>query len=160
MPGNERYYDIVRGSIHFFFIDSDPHEPDGTDADSKQAGWLRGKLAASSSPFNVVIFHHPPYSSGSEGSSEWMRWPFAQWGVDLVLNGHSHEYERLSIGGLPCVVNGAGGDPLPLTEIVSGSIVRKTGVAGALLVQANELAMTLQYQTRDGRVVDTLTISA
>jgi tartrate-resistant acid phosphatase type 5 len=158
LPGNERYYDIVKGPIHFFFVDSDPREPDGNTAGSKQGQWLRGKLAASNSPFNVVILHHSPYSSGSEGESEWMQWPFKDWGADLVLSGHSHAYERLSIGGLAYVVNGAGGDPLPFQETVSGSLVRKTGIAGALLIEANEFAMTLQYQTIDGRVVDTMTM--
>src|SRR5207249_3917211 len=29
LPGNERYYDFIKGSIHFFIVDSDNHEPDG-----------------------------------------------------------------------------------------------------------------------------------
>jgi hypothetical protein len=161
LPGNERYYDYVQGPIHFFVLDSDPREPDGTSPTSKQGQWLKGKLAASKSPFDVVILHHSPYSSGSEGSSMWMQWPFGDWGADLVLGGHSHAYERLSEGGLTYIVNGAGSVPAAFQRrIVSGSVVRNTGVAGALLIQANELAMTLQYQTIDGKVVDTVTIGA
>src|SRR6185369_11708098 len=41
LPGNERYYDFVRGSIHFFALDSDPHEPDGISPTSKQGQWLK-----------------------------------------------------------------------------------------------------------------------
>src|SRR5262245_34079066 len=40
LPGNERYYDVVRGPVHFFMLDSDPREPDGTKMDSVQAAWL------------------------------------------------------------------------------------------------------------------------
>jgi tartrate-resistant acid phosphatase type 5 len=158
LPGNERYYDFVRGSIHFFAIDSDVNEPDGVNAGSKQAQWLREKLGDSESPFNIVYFHHPSYGSGSEGSTTHMRWPFREWGADLVLAGHNHSYERLSIAGLPYVVNGAGADPEPFDDVVPGSIVRHTGSAGALLIEANAYAMTLQYQTRSGRIVDTLTV--
>src|SRR6185503_14372551 len=100
LPGNERYYDFVQGSIHFFALDSDEREPDGTSASSKQGQWLKNALANSTSPFNIVYFHHAPYSSGSEGSSTHMQWPFKDWGADLVLVGHSHNYERLSIGGM------------------------------------------------------------
>ena len=73
-----------------------------------------------------------------------MQWPFKDWGADLVLSGHSHAYERLHVGGLTYIVNGACHCP----------------DAGALLIQANEHAMTLQYQLRGGDVVDTITLGA
>jgi len=37
LPGNERYYDLVRGPVHFIVLDSDPREPDGTASSSTQA---------------------------------------------------------------------------------------------------------------------------
>ena len=160
LPGNERYYDFVRGSIHCFIVDSDPREPDGTSATSKQAQWLRAGLGNSDSPFNVVLFHHSAYSSGrTHGSSDWMQWPFREWGADLVLGGHTHVYERLEVGGLPYICNGAGSGAERFGDVIDGSLVRDNSEAGALLIQANEFAMTLQYQTRSGKVVDTMTIS-
>jgi tartrate-resistant acid phosphatase type 5 len=39
-PGDERYYEVDQGPVHLFIIDSDPHEPDGRTADSRQAAWL------------------------------------------------------------------------------------------------------------------------
>ena len=69
--------------------------------------WLNQDLAATSKTWTVVIFHHPPYSKGnhdsdnvgdSGGRMEWMRANILEIledrGVDLVLNGHSHGYER------------------------------------------------------------------
>src|SRR6185436_2129527 len=47
LPGNERYYDFVRGPVHFFALDSDPNEPDGVTSTSIQGQWLKAKLAAS-----------------------------------------------------------------------------------------------------------------
>ena len=108
LPGNERYYEFVRGNVHFFAIDSDAHEPDGNDVNSAQAQWLRETMRASAAPYKVVYFHHPPYSSGVHGSDVGMQWPFAAWGASVVLAGHDHNYERLVVDGTPFFVNGAG----------------------------------------------------
>jgi len=73
LPGNERYYDFVQGNVHFYAVNS-ACEPNGTSATSTQALWLKNALANSTSTWNVVYFHHPAYSSGSNhGSSVGMR---------------------------------------------------------------------------------------
>jgi hypothetical protein len=56
--GNERYYDYVQGPIHFFVLNSNPEEPDGTSSTSRQAQWLKAQLAASTSAWNIVYDHH------------------------------------------------------------------------------------------------------
>lgn len=160
LPGNERYYEFVKGSVHCFAIDSDAREPDGTSSTSTQAQWLQQRLAASTSPFNVVYFHHPPFSSGgTHGSTAYMQWPFKQWGADVVLTGHDHNYERLEVGGLTYVVDGSGSETRPMGSTVAGSVFRNASDTGALLVQANDLAMTFQYELRDGSVIDAFSIS-
>jgi hypothetical protein len=106
----------------------------------------------------VVIFHHPAYSSGDQGDNAYMRWPLTQWGTDVVLSGHDHFYERLSVGGIPAIINGAGGTLVGFGDIDSHSIVRNNADHGALLISANEFAMTLQYQHDSGKVIDTITI--
>jgi hypothetical protein len=161
LPGNERYYDFVQGDIHFFVLDSDVHEPDGVKSDSKQAKWLKAALAGSTSLYNVVYFHHAPYASGDHGDSGWMQWPFKDWGADVVLSGHDHEYERLIEGGLTYVVDGAGAGPTEFgNSFRAGSVARNDTDSGALLVQANDLAMTFEYQLSGGEIVDTFTIPA
>lgn len=112
LPNNERYYDFVKENVHFFAIDSDKNEPDGVRISSKQRCWLEKKLQESKSKFKVVYFHHPPYSSGDHGSSRYMRWRFKQNGIDLVISGHDHNYERLEKDGLTYIVNGSGGKTL------------------------------------------------
>ena len=103
LPGNERYYNFVKGNVNFFVIDSDSNEPDGRDSNSVQALWLKNALKNSSSDFNIVYFHHPPYSLGSHNSDTeteliQMRTNIVpileNKKVDLVLSGHSHSYER------------------------------------------------------------------
>ncbi|MFL6209282.1 MAG: metallophosphoesterase [Pyrinomonadaceae bacterium] len=161
LPGNERYYDFVRGPLHFFAIDSDPNEPDGTTSTSVQGDWLRTRLAASSARWKLVYFHHPPYSSGPHGSDTGMQWPFQSWGASAVLSGHDHDYERLSVNGLPYFVNGLGGRSLyafgpPLSE----SVVRYNDDYGAMLVTASDQAITYQFINRAGAIIDTFTVNA
>ena len=160
LPGNERYYDFARGPIHFFVVDSDDHEPDGNSSTSTQGQWLQQQLAASTALYNVVYFHHPPFSSGgTHGSTAGMQWPFKQWGADLVLSGHDHNYERLAEGGLTYLVDGSGAETRPMGSTVAGSVFRDASNTGALLIQANDLAMTFEYELASGAVIDSFTIA-
>ena len=160
LPGNERYYDFVWGPVHFFCLNSTDSEPDGVGRSSAQAAWLRERLAASTSPWQVVYFHLPPYSSGYHGSVDWMRWPFAAWGADVVLSGHDHLYERLEVDGIPYVINGLGGGPIyPFEATLAESRVRYNASHGALWVVASEQSMTFQFIAEDGVAVDTFELS-
>jgi tartrate-resistant acid phosphatase type 5 len=161
LPGNERYYEIRRGPVAIFVIDSDPHEPDGNTLNSTQADWLEGRMKASDATFKLVTMHHPPYSSGPHGVNTSSQWPFAEWGADAVLGGHDHIYERLVIQGIPYIVNGIGGSWLyDFEQILDGSQVRFNSSFGALMIEASESTLTLQMVTADGGIVDTLNIPA
>ena len=156
LPGNERYYDFVWGPVHFFALDSDPHEPDGNTADSPQATWLKERLARSTAPWRVVYFHHAPYSSAAHGNYAPMQWPFKQWGASVVMAGHDHTYERLVVDSLLYFVNGLGGrsiygfssNPLPESQF------RYNADYGAMLVTANRDSMVFQFYNRQGELID------
>jgi hypothetical protein len=155
LPGNERYYDIVRGDVHLFSVDSDPNEPDGVTPDSVQGAWLQRGLAASTSRWRVVYFHHPPYSSSSHGNTLYMQWPFKAWGASLVLAGHDHSYERIVVDGLTYIVAGLGGaPPYAFVTPVEGSQVQFTNEFGALLIDADATQMRLRFHAANGRVID------
>jgi tartrate-resistant acid phosphatase type 5 len=157
---NQRYYDFLQGPVHFFMLDSDQKEPDGVTVRSEQANWLRKGLAASTSSYNVVVLHHPPYSSGWHGSTGYIQWPFKEWGADVILSGHDHLYERLSVNGLPFFVNGLGGDEIYRFEsVLPESIVRFNLDHGAMRVEATERYMKFQMITRSGLLVDEHVIS-
>ncbi len=144
--GNERYYDFIRGPIHFFALNSNEEEPDGIDSTSVQAQWLRTRLAASTSPWKIVYMHHSPYSSGdSHGSIEIMQWPFRAWGASAVLSGHDHVYERFLIDGIPYFVNGIGGRNLKgFRSPRPGSVVRYNDDFGAMLLTVENGDLTFQ----------------
>jgi hypothetical protein len=155
--GNERYYDFVEGPVHFFVLNSNPEEPDGTSSTSIQAQWLQRQLAASKSPWNVVYDHHPPYSSDSRhGPTAYMQWPFAAWGADAVLSGHVHSYERILADGIVYFVNGMGGeqDLYTFGTPVPGSMVRYGADWGAQKVVATDTSLTFEFYNIAGVLID------
>ncbi|MBL9077482.1 MAG: metallophosphoesterase family protein [Planctomycetes bacterium] len=103
--GTEAYYSFDRGHVHFVCLDSQDSDRSAT---GPMATWLAADLAAATAArWVVAFFHHPPYSAGSHDSDDpldsggRMRdmrevvLPLLEaFGVDLVLSGHSHVYER------------------------------------------------------------------
>ncbi|MEI6851755.1 MAG: metallophosphoesterase, partial [Bacteroidota bacterium] len=155
LPGNERYYDFVRGYVHFFCINSNIDEPDGVADTSIQAQWLHAHLSASTSLYNIVYFHHPPYSSGLvHGSTTYMQWPFIQWGASAVFSGHDHIYERLNIGGLPYFICGTGGGPLYSVNPIPGSEFINNTNHGAMWIVANADSMVLKFINTGDTLID------
>lgn len=108
--GTEHYYSFDYGNIHFVCLDSnsstrtvDDPATTGVNEDGPMAAWLRQDLASTTRTWIIAFFHHPPYSKGShdsdtEAAMVQMRTNFnpilETGGVDLVLTGHSHNYER------------------------------------------------------------------
>ena len=98
--GTEDYYSFDRGSVHFVCLDSMTSDRSPTGA---MATWLRNDLAATAQEWLIAYWHHPPYSKGSHNSDtetelvqmrQNMLPILEDYGVDLVLTGHSHSYER------------------------------------------------------------------
>lgn len=162
LPGNERYYDVVSGSVHLFFLDSDTREPDGVGRSSLQAQWLQGALNGSSAQWQVVIAHHPPYSSGLHGPTDYIEWPFGEWGADVMIAGHDHLYERLEVDGFPYFITGLGGSEAvyDFQTIHPGSLVRYNAMHGAMLVEATDEWLKLEFYNVAGELIDSLTIDA
>jgi 3',5'-cyclic AMP phosphodiesterase CpdA len=90
----ERFYTFrPKPGVRFFALDSNY-------MDRTQLQWLEKELAASGSDWKIMYFHHPIYSSGGRhGSDTALRDQleplFLKYGVDVVMAGHEHFYERL-----------------------------------------------------------------
>lgn len=156
LPGIERYYEFVRGPVHFFSLDVDPHEPDGIDSNSVQAQWLKAQLASATEKWKIVYMHHSPYSSCSRhGSYPILQWPYERWGASAVFSGHDHTYERILPGGIPYFVDGLGGKSIyTFATPVAGSQFRYNGDYGAMRVEADQDSIVFTFVARTGDVVD------
>ena len=98
--GTEAYYSFNYGNIHVIVLDSNETSRSTTGA---MMNWLKADLANVTATWLIAIWHHPPYTKGSHNSDTEtnlieMRQNFLpvleNYGVDLVLTGHSHSYER------------------------------------------------------------------
>lgn len=159
LPNIERYYDFVKGNIHFFAIDSDPHESSGTDSNSIQAQWLKAKLAISTEKFKIVYFHHSPYSSGEHGNTSYMQWPFKRWGASIVLSGHDHTYERLKVNSFTFLINGLGGKSIyNFVSISPYSQFRYNSAYGAQLVTDYDDSINFKFYNINGTLIDSYTL--
>jgi hypothetical protein len=104
---NPAYYSYNYGNVHFVSLDSYGEESVNAkkmyDTTSAQILWLKSDLAANTQKWTVLYWHHPPYTMGSHNSDiegdlvairENVLRIIERYKVDLVLNGHSHQYER------------------------------------------------------------------
>ena len=98
--GTERYYSFNYGNIHFICLDS---MTSLRARGSPMLTWLQADLGANTNDWTIAFWHHPPYTKGSHDSDfeiELIQMrenalPLLEsYGVDLVLCGHSHCYER------------------------------------------------------------------
>ena len=85
----------------------DSNTPD----DADQLAFLERTLTATDAKWKIVALHHPPFSAGYQGSDVHVRDVFAplfaKHGVQLVLSGHDHDYQRSErIDGVTYVVTG------------------------------------------------------
>ena len=104
MPsGSEFYYSFDHGDIHFICLDSANGNHVNPEVSTAMYDWLEADLASTDQEWIIAYFHHGPYTKGSHNSDFeithfWTREnaiPILEaYGVDLVLSGHSHAYER------------------------------------------------------------------
>lgn len=83
------------GNVHITCLDANDYV-NPLDADLLQ--WLRTDIGESKATWKIVAYHHPAYNTGKahyDGQLMRLLSPLLEaWGVDLVLNGHVHNYQR------------------------------------------------------------------
>ncbi|MCC6215658.1 MAG: metallophosphoesterase family protein [Polyangiaceae bacterium] len=102
----ERYYSFDYGNVHFVALDSNPElllpiqldDLGGGSVKDDMVDWLRDDLARSTAEWKIAFFHHPPFTSSTRGDNAQLIatvLPVLEAaGVDFVLVGHDHHYER------------------------------------------------------------------
>lgn len=147
VPGNHEYNDSdAAGYVDYFGADAVTNPVDGglyyawdvgngwrayalnteISTTGAQLAWLKGDVAAHPGQHYILYTHHPRFTSGAEHSSDTTVCPLwdtlaATGGLEMVLFGHNHQYERFAPmdcngqtgpNGVPSFVVGSGGKDL------------------------------------------------
>ncbi|MDD5541690.1 MAG: metallophosphoesterase [Acidobacteriia bacterium] len=151
----ESYYTYKKGNVRFFVLNSNYMDP-------KQRAWLETQLQdAGKGDWKICYFHHPLYSSGKfHGPALDLRQMleplFIKYGVDVVLSGHDHVYERVHPQqGIYYFTEGASG------ELRAGNLGRSTITdkgfdtdRSFMLIEISGDEMSFQTISRTGVTVD------
>lgn len=140
--------------VRFFALDTNY-------LDKAQLDWLEKELAGSTDEWKIPFFHHPLYSSARKhGSSPEMQAAlepiFTRHGVDVVLQGHDHTYERVKPQkGIHYFVSGAAG------SLRKGDLRRSAITAAGfdadyhfMLMEIDGDELFFQAVSREGRTID------
>jgi len=162
LPGNEGWYVFDYGNARFLCLQVDGIADFGPQ--SEQYAWLEATLAANMQPWLFVYFHIPPYSSVQDYSEEIVRQTltplFEQYEVDVVFNGHKHNYERNEVNGVTYVVTGGGGAPLYAMQEQEPTQAAFAKAYHFVLLEIDGNRLEATVISREGEVLDEFERSA
>jgi 3',5'-cyclic AMP phosphodiesterase CpdA len=156
----KQYYSFRKANAEFFALDSNYMNPE-------QLKWLDQQLAASDAIWKICFFHHPLYSDGkTHGPSVDLRNHLEPillaHGVNLVLSGHEHFYERIKAQkGITYIVLGNSGQLRPHDIRPSQQTEKAFDTDRAfLLIEIAGDQLYFQTVSRTGETVDTGVLTA
>jgi hypothetical protein len=166
-PAGTTWYSFNLGSWHVVALDSNCPKVGGCEPSSPQGRWLAADLAANRTLCTLAIWHHPAFSSAPSGGipgSQPLWNSVVAAGVDLVLNGHRHHYERFTAmdpggssdaarGAREIVVGTGGNDLEAFGQAVLGSDVRLS-TFGVLELTLSATGYTFRFVGIDGSILD------
>ena len=140
------FYSFDLGAWHIVALNSNCSKVGGCETGSPQEQWLRADLAAHPNRCTLAYMHHPRFSSGHHGSDDNLEelWDVLyDFGVELVLSGHDHIYERFAPqtaagtadpkNGVRQFVIGTGGkNHTDIEDVQPNSELRHSGTYGLL----------------------------
>ncbi len=146
-PKPQGYYSYDLGAWHIVVLNSNCSESGvgGCGVGSEQERWLRADLARNLRSCILAYWHHPRFTSTNPGSDPKMQ-PFWQalydYGAELVLNGHTHNYEHFAPqdprgtatpNGIREFIVGTGGAPLHRFNSPIANSVKRTDTTFGVL---------------------------
>ena len=163
------YYSFDAAGWHIIALNSNCVKVGGCNINSPQYQWLANDLAAHTNSCTLAFYHHPIYFVGPADDPQNMGavWDLlAQSGVDLVLNGHDHNYQRwkpldgtgaVSSNGVTEFVVGGGGHGMQQFVVSDSRLAVGMDTAdafGALQLQLNQDGAGYQYFNTATAVLD------
>lgn len=147
-PAARGYYSFDVGAWHVISLNSNVEAAPG----SPQFAWLQADLAASKALCTLAYWHHPVFSSGPHGNDPHMADIYRLLhgaGVEIVLAGHDHVYERFA-------PQDADGRPDPVRGVRSFNV----GTGGARLYSWRTLQSNSEFRDNSSHGVLRLTLEA
>jgi hypothetical protein len=167
------FYSYDLGAWHIIVLNSDCGGAGGCGTTSAQGKWLQADLAAHPTLCSLAYWHEPYYSSGEWGNNTYMG-PLVQIlynaGVEVMLSGHDHDYERFAPQDLNGLVDNArgivqfvagtgGSNNTPWTTIQPNSLVRQNTTFGVLKFTLHPTSYDWQFIPVSGSFKDSGTAS-
>jgi hypothetical protein len=161
---SQGYYSYNIGAWHLIVLNSNCGEAGGCSTSSPQGRWLQADLAANRTLCTLAYWHIPVFSSGGRASSN-MRviWQILyDHGVELVMHGHDHIYERFApqtangtldtARGIREFIVGTGGNNhTSIASIAANSLVRNTDTFGVLKLTLHPTSYDWQFVPEAGK---------
>jgi hypothetical protein len=163
------YYSFNAGGWHFISLNSNTSKINVTSSGAEYA-WLQQDLAANPQPCTIVYYHQPLFKIGPEGATTAMAaiWSLmAQYGVNIVLNGHDHDYQRWvaldgngqpSANGITEFVAGGAGHGLQTIATTDPRVAYSNSLNptafGVLLLTLGQNGADFSYRSTNGTVLD------
>jgi hypothetical protein len=168
--GGKGYYSYEHGAWHVVVLDSSEPPREGWFSE-QQLNWLRQDLSRSNARCTIAYWHHPRFTSGlwhndgAETAKIQPAWDVLYaYGVDVVLVGHEHNYERFApqtptgeadpVWGIRQFVVGSGGEsnyPLDTLGTAPNSEVFHTRAPGVLKLELHPDRYDWQFISLPGR---------
>lgn len=161
LPNNEQWYLVKFSTLNAIILDSNAP----LSKNSPQYLWLIQTLSQlDKTKFTLVVFHHPPFSSGphiedEKGLRNSIVPLFENYGVDLIFNGHDHDYERSYVNGIYYIVVGSSGAPLyskSRTRSFSQKFLKSYSFA---TFKISGQKMVLSVYNQNNKLIDFLTLA-
>jgi 3',5'-cyclic AMP phosphodiesterase CpdA len=170
-----RYYSFDWGNAHFVSIDAHLSLDRAINANGPMLRWLESDLRTTRQFWRIVYFHYPPYATGVNVNDpqsllvrQYMVPIFENYGVQVVLSGHEHSYQRsmpirksniVAAGiGTSYFTSGGGGAilyPVPDKTMVAS----KKSAYHYMTVTVEGTRMTIRSIQHDGVEIDNYTLA-
>jgi hypothetical protein len=158
-----RWYVTRIGNADLFVLDA--NRPDN----ALQLAWLRAALKGSTARWQIAVFHQPAFSCSVHGTTAaivraWVPL-FDAGGIDLVLSGHDHNYQRFAPrrGVVYIVAGGSGAGLYKITRCRHGEPGLATGndqVHSFVTIEGTTSLLRAQAIAADGRTLDSAVVAA
>lgn len=170
LPGNEVFYSFRYGPVFVVVLDSQSppaHVPEPINQQQFLEEALRSE-AALTADFRIVTFHQAPFTNSVQDSTDghhgardnWVPL-FVEHGVDLVVTGHYHSYQRGSLDGVAYAIIGGGGSNL-LTDVYDfwEHMTELEQTWHYAMMDAEDGVLTWTVRDLDDAVIDEMTLLA